>query len=314
MKGQLPRGAKHETFWDSIEEVHMRIVTFKSDSGPRMGAVTGEEIVDLTEADARLPSGLGAFLRDGGELRDLMRLAASASTQRRLPLNSVVLDLPVSDPGKILCLGLNYLEHVKEGSNQVVDYPTIFMRGLSSLAAHNQPIIRPQISDKLDYEAELVLVIGKRIRHATRETALAAVAGYSCFNDGSLRDYQRRTTQWTVGKNFDQTGGFGPWLVSADELPPGATGLKIESRLNGQVMQSDNTSNMMFPVAETLVTITQAITLEPGDMIVMGTPSGVGYARKPPVFMKAGDICEVEIEGIGTLCNPIEDEGGGSLT
>ena len=151
------------------------------------------------------------------------------------------------------------------------------------------------------------------MRVAAPQTALAAVAGYSCFNDGSVRDYQRRTTQWTVGKNFDQTGGFGPWLVTADELPPGASGLKIESRLNGKVMQSDNTTNMMFPVAETIVTITQAITLEPGDMLVMGTPSGVGYARKPPIYMKHGDVCEIEIEAVGVLSNPIADEVLGDI-
>ncbi len=182
------------------------------------------------------------------------------------------------------------------------------MRGASSLVAHSQPIVRPLISDKLDFEAELVLVIGKRVRHATKENALDAVFGYSCFNDGTLLDDQKRTVQWTIGKNFDSTGGFGPFLVTPDELPRGAAGLKIESRLNGQVMQSDNTKNMMFPVAETIATITAAITLEPGDMIVMGTPSGVGYARKPPVYMKAGDVVEIEIEGIGTLRNTVIDE------
>jgi acylpyruvate hydrolase len=197
---------------------------------------------------------------------------------------------------------------VKEGPYQVPDYPTIFMRGASSLVAHNQAIVRPIISDKLDFEAELVVVIGKCVRHATKENALDAVFAYSCFNDGTLRDYQKRTVQWTVGKNFDKTGGFGPMLVTPDELPLGAAGLTIQSRLNGQVMQSDNTRNMMFQVADTIATITAAITLEPGDMIVMGTPSGVGYARKPPVFMKAGDVIEIEIEGIGTLRNPIIDE------
>jgi len=284
----------------------MRLMTFATKTGPHLGAVIGQEVVDLNAIDPKLPHGLGAYLRSGGQLADLHRLAVTA--KQRIALSSVKFDLPVTDPGKILCLGLNYLEHVKEGSNQVVDYPTVFMRGLSSLTAHQQPIIRPQISDKLDFEAELVLVMGQRMRHATKENALAAVAGYSCFNDGTLRDYQRRTTQWTIGKNFDRTGGFGPFLVTPDELPLGASGLKIQSRLNGHVMQSDNTKNMMIPVVETIVTITQAITLEPGDVIVMGTPSGVGYARKPPVFMKHGDICEIEIEGVGLLSNPIQDE------
>ena len=286
----------------------MRFMTIENGNERHLGAVIGQDVIDLNAIESRLPSGLGSFLHGGGELADLVKFANGAKAKHTRPLSSIIFGLPVVDPGKILCLGLNYLEHVKEGPYQVPDYPTIFMRGASSLVAHNKPIMRPLISDKLDFEAELVLIIGKHIRHANKASALDAIAGYSCFNDGTLRDYQKRTTQWTVGKNFDQTGGFGPWLVTPDELPPGAAGLKIESRLNGQVMQSDNTQNMVFPVAETIVTITQAITLEPGDMIVMGTPSGVGYARKPPVFMKAGDLCEIEIEGVGLLSNAVTDE------
>jgi len=175
--------------------------------------------------------------------------------------------------------------------------------------AHGQPIIRPQVSETLDYEAELILVVGKRAKHLTAANATSCIAGYSCGNEGSVREYQRKTTQWAMGKNFDRTGGFGPWLVTADELPDAAKGLKIQSRLNGQVMQSDNTDNMMFPVVEMLVYITQGITLEPGDVIFTGTPSGVGHARKPdPVWMKNGDTVEVEIERVGTLRNPIVDE------
>jgi 2-keto-4-pentenoate hydratase/2-oxohepta-3-ene-1,7-dioic acid hydratase in catechol pathway len=286
----------------------MRFVTIQHGSTSHMGAEFNDHIIDLNLVDNRLPNSLGAFLRSGGVMSELAAVAKSAKADHAIANNAFTHGLPITDPGKIFCLGLNYLEHVKEGGNKVVDYPTIFMRGLSSLVAHNQAIVRPKISDHLDFEAELVLVIGQRIRHATAETALAAVAAYSCFNDATLRDYQKRTTQWTVGKNFDQTGGFGPVLVTPDELPQGASGLKIQSRLNGEVMQSDNTSNMMFPVVETIMTITQAITLEPGDMIVMGTPSGVGYARNPPVFMKAGDVCEIEIENIGVLRNAIVDE------
>ena len=152
------------------------------------------------------------------------------------------------------------------------------------------------------------MIVGKRAKHLTVANALDAVAGYSCFNDGSLRDYQRKTTQWTIGKNFDGTGAFGPVFVPASEVPAGAKGLKIESRLNGQVMQSDNTGNMIVPVAETLHLLTEVMTLEPGDVIIMGTPAGVGYARKPPVWMKAGDTIEIDIEGIGVLSNPIVDE------
>jgi acylpyruvate hydrolase len=163
-------------------------------------------------------------------------------------------------------------------------------------------------SETLDYEAELVLIIGRRTKHANAADALGCIAGYACFNDGSVREFQRRTSQWDMGKNFDRTGGFGPWMVSADELPAGVKGLRIESRLNGKVLQADNTANMMFPVAETITDLTQGITLEPGDLVVTGTPSGVGHARKPPLWMRAGDVCEVEIEGIGVLRNPIADE------
>ena len=177
------------------------------------------------------------------------------------------------------------------------------------MVPHEQPIVRPKVSEQLDYEAEMML--GRRqARQAPDDGERdSCIAGYSCSNEGSVREFQRKTTQWDMGKNFDRTGGFGPWMVTADELPPGGKGLKIESRLNGTVMQSDNTDNMMFPVAEMLVYVTQGMTLEPGDIIFTGTPSGVGHARKPnPVWMKQGDICEIEIEGIGVLRNPIEDE------
>jgi 2-keto-4-pentenoate hydratase/2-oxohepta-3-ene-1,7-dioic acid hydratase in catechol pathway len=179
----------------------------------------------------------------------------------------------------------------------------------SSMVPHLQPIVRPQASIQLDYEAELVAIIGKRAKHLTLENAVDCIAGYSCANEGSVREFQRHTSQWGMGKNFDRTGGFGPWMVTADELPRGAKGLKITSRLNGKTMQSDNTENMMFPVAEMLVYLTKGMTLEPGDVILTGTPSGVGHARKPdPVWMKQGDKAEIEIEGVGTLVNPIEDE------
>lgn len=211
-------------------------------------------------------------------------------------------------PEKIICLGLNYADHAKEGGHARPDYPSFFMRGPSSLTAHQAPIIRPKASTKLDYEAELAFVMGKRAKHCSLENALEHVVGYSIFNDGSVRDYQRKSTQWTIGKNFDQTGAFGPWLVTPDELPVGASGLQIQSRLNGQLMQNANTKDFLWGVAETIVLITECMTLEPGDVVITGTPAGVGYARTPPVFMKPGDICEVEIEGIGILSNSIADE------
>jgi 2-keto-4-pentenoate hydratase/2-oxohepta-3-ene-1,7-dioic acid hydratase in catechol pathway len=179
------------------------------------------------------------------------------------------------------------------------------MRTKSSLVAHGQPLVRPICSDKFDYEAELAIVIGKPARNVTEANALSHVFGYSCFNDGSIRDYQRKSTQWTMGKNFDGTGPFGPDIVTADELPAGATGLRVVSRLNGETMQNGNTSDMIFSVARTIAIISEVMTLEPGDVIITGTPAGVGYARKPPVFMRPGDVCEIEVEGIGILRNPV---------
>ena len=243
----------------------------------------------------------------------LQRVAGGASAAalaggERLDASRVQWLTPVPRPGKVICLGLNYAAHAAEGGNAAPEYPAFFMRGATSLIGHQAPLVRPRVSDKLDFEAELAVVIGQRARHLTEANALQAVAGYACFNDGTLRDYQRRTPQWTIGKNFDGTGAFGPWLVPAADLPPGATGLKIESRLNGRVMQSDNTGHMVVSVAQALVLLSEVLTLEPGDVIAMGTPAGVGYARKPPVWMQPGDRIEIEIDGVGLLSNPIAQE------
>jgi acylpyruvate hydrolase len=289
----------------------MKIVGFVHQSATRLGVIEGDSVIDLQEADAKAPYDLGEWLRkSNGDLAPLADLAKRAPASARKPLAGLTFALPVARAGKIICLGLNYFDHVQEGNykNDPPKAPTIFMRCQTSLVAHQSAIIAPRISGTLDYEAELVAIVGKRAKHLTKDNALDCIAGYSCFNDGSIREFQRRTTQWDMGKNFDATGGFGPWMVSADALPKGAAGLKIETRLNGQVMQSDNTTNMMWPMLETLVDLTQGLTLEPGDLIVMGTPSGVGFARKPPVWMKDGDTCEVEIEGIGVLRNPIANE------
>jgi len=290
----------------------MKVVGFEADGGLRLGIVEGDQVIDLQAADPKVPANLGDVLAaNNGDLKPLRDLAKRAPASARRPVKGLKFGLPVAWPGKILCLGLNYLEHVKEGSQRdnIPKFPTIFMRCLTSMVPHEQPIIRPKVSEQLDYEAEMMLIVGKRAKHLTMENATSCIAGYSCSNEGSVREFQRKTTQWDMGKNFDRTGGFGPWMVTADELPDAGKGLKIESRLNGTVMQSDNTDNMMFPVREMLVYITQGLTLEPGDIIFTGTPSGVGHARKPnPVWMKNGDTCEIEIEGVGTLRNPIEDE------
>jgi acylpyruvate hydrolase len=210
---------------------------------------------------------------------------------------------------KAICLGLNYRDHAAEAGFSKPDYPTIFLRVGSSLVDHGEPIVRPRLSDTLDFEGELVAFLGKGGRNVARENALDLVAGYSVFNDASIREYQTKTTQWTMGRNFDATGAFGPDFVGADELPPGGAGLKIETRLNGQIVQSASTSDMIFDVAATIEILSKAITLQAGDILFMGTPSGVGGARNPKLFMKAGDVCEVEIERVGLLVNPIVDEG-----
>jgi 2-keto-4-pentenoate hydratase/2-oxohepta-3-ene-1,7-dioic acid hydratase in catechol pathway len=288
----------------------MKIVAFELNKQLHLGVVEGEEVIDLQAADEKVPADLGEWLRrNDGDLTPLKELAQRAKGAR-LPLKGLKFALPVARPPKIICLGLNYLEHVKEGpqKDNVPKWPSIFFRVLTSMVPHEQPIIRPKVSEQLDYEAELVAVVGRRARHMTMDNAVSCIAGYSCCNEGSVREFQRHTTQWGAGKNFDQTGGFGPWMVTADELPAGGKGLKIQSRLNGTTMQSDSTANMMFPLAETIVYLTKGMTLEPGDIILTGTPSGVGHPRKPPVWMKAGDVAEVDIEGVGVLRNPIADE------
>jgi 2-keto-4-pentenoate hydratase/2-oxohepta-3-ene-1,7-dioic acid hydratase in catechol pathway len=289
----------------------MKILGFETNEGLRLGVVEGDNVIDLQAVDPKVPSNLADILaQNNGDLKSLGDLAKRAPASARKPMKGLKYGLPVSRPGKVICLGLNYMEHVKEGMNRdnIPKFPTIFMRCQTSLVPHNQAIMRPKATETLDYEAEMVVVIGKRAKHLTLENAYSCIAGFSVFNEGSAREFQRKTTQWDMGKNFDRTGGFGPWMITADEVPPGGKGLKIQTRLNGNTMQSDNTDNMMFPVAETIVYVTQGMTLEPGDIIVTGTPSGVGFARKPPVWMKHGDICEIDIEGIGVLSNPIEDE------
>ena len=274
---------------------------------PRLAVVDNDQLIDLNDALPHVPDDLRKALQAGVDLNEAARQALAHGT--RQPLAAATLAPLVPEPGKIVCLGLNYYDHAKEGGREKPDYPWFFFRGASSLIAHGAAGVVPSVSSKFDYEAELAVVIGRRVpRHTKEADALQYVFGYGCFNDRSVRDYQTRTPQWTIGKNFDGTGGFGPLLVSADELPPGAVGLKIQGRLNGEVMQDANTSDMIFSVAETIALLAEVLTLEPGDVIVMGTPAGVGQARTPPVWMKAGDRYEVEMERVGVLSNPIVDE------
>ncbi len=289
----------------------MRLFSFEAQGQTRIGVLQSagaQEFIDLSLAAPGLPGDMGALIAQAGGLEAARQAAAQAPAAAVRPMAGVRFLPVVPRPGKIVCLGLNYADHAKEGGHARPEYPSFFMRGATSMTGHQEPIIRPRASTKLDYEAELAVVIGKKARHLTKTNALDCVAGYSCFNDGSIRDYQRKTNQWTIGKNFDGSGPFGPWLVTPDELPPGAAGLRIQSRLNGKVMQDANTKDFLWDVVESLCIITECMTLEPGDVIITGTPAGVGYARTPPVWMAPGDVCEIEIEGIGILSNPIADE------
>ena len=267
----------------------MRIVTFSLNGSIQHGV--------RTDSGIRIhPTATSAI--------DLAMNAASHPAGEEIAVSAVELLAPVPRPGKVICIGLNYRAHAAEGGFEVPDYPSMFLRGATSLGGPAAPIIMPACSDKLDFEAELAVVIGKTATNV-RDNPLDYVAGYCCFNDGTIRDYQRKTSQWTVGKNFDQTGGFSAELVTPDELPAGASGLRIQARLNGEIMQDSNTADLIFDVATLITTLSEAMTLEPGDVIATGTPSGVGYARKPPVFMRVGDRIEIQIEQIGTLSNTV---------
>jgi len=283
----------------------MRLLAFVKDHQPRIGALTDAGVIDLSLVDAAAPTDLGAVIK-AGQLADITAILAAADGTVHYQLDELDLQVPIATPSKILCLGLNYMDHIAEGPFEKQPYPAIFMRSPTSLVAAHKPILAPRMSNTMDYEAELAVIIGQTCKHLTPDNALDVIAGYSCFNDGSVREYQRHTIQWTMGKNFDQTGPFGPVLVTPDELPPAADGLKIECRLNGQTVQSSTTDMMIFKVVETLVYITEAMTLDAGDIVVMGTPSGVGHGRKPPLWMQDGDVVEVEIEKIGLLSNPVK--------
>ncbi|MFM0249919.1 MULTISPECIES: fumarylacetoacetate hydrolase family protein [Paraburkholderia] len=277
----------------------MRYVSFIKDEKSLLGVREGTAIRVIGEdsLESLLSSSVDLVehgrKRDGQEIIDAVGLTF-------LP--------PLTRPPKIICVGLNYADHTKESRYEQPGYPTIFFRVHTSLVAHEQPLIRPKLSNSLDFEGEIAAVLGKGGRYISKEDALSCVAGYALFNDGSVREYQFKSPQWTVGKNFDGTGAFGPDLVTADELPAGAKGLRLETRLNGEVVQAASTDDMVFDVASLISILSEAITLEPGDVIVTGTPSGIGWARTPRLLMKHGDVCEVSVESIGTLRNQIVDE------
>jgi 2-keto-4-pentenoate hydratase/2-oxohepta-3-ene-1,7-dioic acid hydratase in catechol pathway len=287
----------------------MKLMMFAKGNGVALGLVDGDTVVDVGAVDAALPTSLLAVIEAGpSALGAVKAAAAKAPASARHALASVKPVLPIARPPKFVCVGLNYLEHAKEGGHPPPTYPSFFPRFPTSLVADGAPVIRPKASIQLDFECELTIVVGKGGRHIPESRALEHVFGYTIFNDVSVRDYQRKTSQWTPGKNFDGTGPLGPVVVTADELPAGASGLAIMTRVNGETMQSSNTSDMIFSTARIIATLSEFMTLEAGDLIATGTPSGVAHARKPPAWMKAGDTVEIEIERIGKLRNPIVDE------
>ncbi len=278
----------------------MRLVSYRKNGVDGYGVVTGED--GIVDAGKRLglPS-LRAVLAQG-RLSDLKALADEKPDCR---LADVDLLPPIPDPEKILCVGLNYKSHVAETGREMPANPSLFGRFTNTLVADGKPIIRPKASSHLDYEGELAMVIGKRGRNIAEADALSHVAGYSCFNDGSLRDYQKHSV--TAGKNFQSTGGFGPWIVTADAIGDPAK-LDLATRLNGQQVQHSNTALLIYSLPKIISYISEFTTLEPGDVIATGTPEGVGARRDPPLWMKAGDVVEVEIAGIGRLRNPVVDQ------
>jgi 2-keto-4-pentenoate hydratase/2-oxohepta-3-ene-1,7-dioic acid hydratase in catechol pathway len=279
----------------------MRYVHFSPDGHQRLlGVLQGSTITSLGHAT------LEELLASGTNLTAYAKAGIVKGTE--YSADAVTWLPPLTRPGKVVCVGLNYADHAKESHFEPQSYPTLFPRFDSSLIGHLAPMIRPLVSDSLDYEGEMAVILGAGGRHIPKERALEYVAGYSVFNDGSVREYQFKAPQWTVGKNFDGTGAFGPTFVTADELPAGGAGLKLETRLNGKVVQAANTSDLVFDVATLIAIISEAITLAPGDVIVTGTPAGVGWAREPKLIMRDGDVCEVEIEGLGVLKNTVQDE------
>ena len=280
----------------------MRLVSFVAGSGSSYGALKDGGIVDLGH---RMPHKSLRDLLAAEGVEDASAIVASASPD--MSLTSVRLLPPIPNPGKIICVGLNYHAHVEETGRKLTEKPALFNRFAESQIGHLQDMIKPRESDQLDFEGEIALVIGKGGRRISEADALAHIAGYSCYNDGSIRDWQYHTTQFLPGKNFVGTGAFGPWLVTSDEIPD-PTSLRLTVRLNGTVMQSATVDMMITSIPGQIAYISSFVSLEAGDVIVTGTPGGVGAKRKPPLFMKDGDVVEIDVDRIGVLRNTVVAE------
>ena len=285
----------------------MRLITYYSSEGPRVAGVRGDQVVDLNHADPQVPACVKALLGQGAE--GLSRAEAALASGKPIAMAGLRLAPAIPRPAKIICVGLNYADHAKETGARAPGEPILFCKFSTAICGNRQPIVLPRVSQEVDFEAELVAVIGRGGRHIARQEAIGHVGGYCCGNDVSARDWQIRKPggQWLLGKSFDSFAPIGPAIVTADELlDPG--NLRIELRLNGQVMQESSTSQLIFPIDYLVSYVSDVCTLEPGDLIFTGTPPGVGFARKPPVFLKPGDTVEVEIERIGVLENAVVAE------
>jgi 2-keto-4-pentenoate hydratase/2-oxohepta-3-ene-1,7-dioic acid hydratase in catechol pathway len=282
----------------------MKLVSIRRDGRDSIGLLRDDRVLDLSLLKSQSYGSLKSFLSNGG----MAALEAAAlDSLPALPLAQIRFRPVITDPAKILCIGINYASHVKEAGRDIPQFPMVFTRFADSQVGHDEALLRPRESTKFDYEGELAVVIGRRAHHVKEADALDFVAGYSCYNDGTLRDWQRHTSQFTPGKNFPGTGGFGPWLVTADEIPD-PSNLHLQTRLNGEVMQDTNTSDMIFGVGKLIEYCSSFTPLAPGDVLVTGTTGGVGAFRQPPVWMKPGDVVEIEISGIGILRNTVADE------
>ena len=293
----------------------MKLITYQLNGETKLGALSGDNVIDLARAYATVshsdsfPTDMIALLNEGEAGLTKAKLALAEGEQSAaysVPVTAVTFLPPVVRPGKVIALGRNYAEHAKEGGAEVPEHPMWFHKTHTSLNGHLQPVIIPPGTSKVDYEGELAVIIGKTCKFVSVEEALDYVAGYAVANDVSARDWQRRTTQFTAGKMVDTFGPLGPALVTKDEIPD-VQKLRIRTHLNGQLMQDGHTSDMIFSVAFGIADLSRICTLEVGDVIMTGTPEGVGFARKPPVFMKEGDVVSIEIEGLGTLTNPLKN-------
>ena len=285
----------------------MKLISYTHAGKASWGAVVDQQVIDLAAV-----SGIATLAEFVGSTQFAQREDLVKAGKPVARFDQVTLLPVIPQPEKIVCAVRNYMDHHHEAVSaglkvELSAEPPIFLRVWRSQCAHNAPIVRPKVSESLDWEGELAVIIGQGGRNIPESQALQHVAGYACYNDGSVREWQFHAKQIAAGKNFESTGGFGPWMVTADEIDPQRK-LKLEVRLNGEVVQSGDTGQMIFSVAKLIAYASTIFTLVPGDVIITGTPSGVGFSRKPPRFMKAGDVCEVEIEGVGVLRNPIVDQ------